>query len=98
MRMQDAVALMRMHEGYRVHFERREPGMLASDYFPERDEPAIAEVEDAWRLAEKFAQLDPSLFVNVYVVSAYDWTPVEGYRSRLLNGYPTATAEPESAA
>jgi hypothetical protein len=47
MRMTEAVAMMRQSAGYRVHFEKREGGMLCSDYFPERDEPPIAELADA---------------------------------------------------
>lgn len=89
MRMQKAKELMERAAGYFVHFEEREGGMLRSDYFPERDEPSIADEEDAWKLAQKFAGTHPSRFVNVYVVSGYDWTPVNGYNARMLNRYPT---------
>jgi hypothetical protein len=88
--MADAVALMKDRMGYRVHFEKREGAILASDYFPERDEPSIQNVEEAWDLAEKFASIDPSRYVNVYVVQAFDWVPVPDYNKRALNRYPPA--------
>ncbi len=88
MKMSVAVDLMKRGGGYRVHFEKRGGGVLQSDYFPERDERPIWELEEAWNIAEKWAALNPELYVNVYVVSAYDWTPVENYQSRKLNVYP----------
>jgi hypothetical protein len=89
MKITEARDIMRRQCGYRVHFdEKREGGMLYSDYFPERDEPPIADLEDAWRLAEQWAAVDPSLYVNIYVTHAHDWTPVEGYTTRELNKYP----------
>lgn len=88
MKMQEARALMRRAAGYRVHFDRRENSILASDYFPERDEPAIADLEDAWKLAAEWALVDPALYVNVYVINAHDWVPVDNYEARRLNAYP----------
>lgn len=96
MRMKLAAGLMRRAAGYRVHFERREDGMLCSDYFPERDEPAIAELDDAWRLAGEWAKVDPTLYVNVYVVSGYDWVPVDDYLDRRLNVHPSPPKAPQS--
>lgn len=88
MRMKDAKALMAQAAGYRVHFEKRERGMLCGDHFPEGDEPPIADEEDAWKLAAAFAEVDPRTYVNVYVVSALDWVPVDGFDIRKLNTYP----------
>lgn len=88
MKITEAREMMRKAAGYRVHFERREGGMLVSDYFPERDEPAIVDLEDAWKLAEHWATVDPEVYVNVYVVNALDWTPVAAYELRKLNQYP----------
>lgn len=79
---------IRRSKGYRVHFERRHAGMLESDRFPDGDEPAIDDLEDAWRLACDFAALDPAVFVNVYVTYAYDHTPVENYQQRRFNTHP----------
>ena len=88
MKMAEARQLLVAHNGFRIHFERREGGMLCSDFFPDRDEPAIVELEDAWKLAREFAAVDPSKFVNVYVIQAWDYAPVAGYLSRKLNDYP----------
>lgn len=88
MRIKDAKAIMRTRAGYRVHFERRADGLMHSDYFPERDEPPIAELDDAWKLAAQWADVDPSVYVNVYVIYAHDWTPVDNYRTRRLNTHP----------
>lgn len=93
MRMNNAKSLIMRATGYRVTFERREGGLLHSDHFPERDEPAIADEEDAWKLAGAFADVDPSVYVNIYVISAFDWTPVEGYAARRLNTYPPRQVE-----
>lgn len=71
--------------GYRVSFEKREGGMLCGDHFPERDEPPIADLEDAWKLAADWAEVDPKLYVNIYVIQAWDWCPVDGYKERVLN-------------
>jgi hypothetical protein len=94
MRMKDAEEMMRAAAGYRVHFEKREDGMLCSDYFPWCDEPPIAEETDAWKLASKFAAIDPDVFVNVYVISAFDSAPVNNYASRKLNPHPTPAPRP----
>lgn len=90
MKMVLACELMRKATGYRVHFERRGDGMLYSDHFPERDEPPIAELEDAWKLAAQFANVDPTRYVNVYVINALDGAPVDDYQLRTLNVYPPA--------
>ena len=88
MKIAEVKQLLVSHNGFRVSFERREGGMLYSDYFPERDEPTIAEIEDAWKLARDFAAIDPTKFVNVYVIQAWDFSPVADYLSRKLNAYP----------
>lgn len=86
MKMLDAKKLMEKAAGYRVHFERRNGGMLESDYFPERDEPAIVDLEDAWKLAAQWAKVDPQVYVNIYVINGFDWCPVPNYQQRRLNG------------
>lgn len=95
MKMLDAQRLMRAKGGYRVQFERREGGMLHSDCFPDRDEPPIIDLEDAWKLAAQWAALDPAVYVNVFVTYAVDGCPVENYTSRRLNKHPPAGWSPE---
>lgn len=93
MRMLDAKNIMRATAGYRIHFEKRDGGLLMSDYFPESDEPPIADIDDAWNVAEQWAAVDPERFVNVYVVHALDWTPVHDYGQRRLNTHPKKRSE-----
>ncbi len=88
MKILDAKRLMQAASGYRVHFEKREGCMLVSDHFPARDEPPIVTLADAWRLAEEWAKVDPRTYVNIYVIDALDWAPVDGYNERRLNSYP----------
>lgn len=88
MRMNEAKALIDRAAGYRVSFERREGHLLISDYFPERNEPPIADEGDAWKLARGFAMVDPLVYVNVYVIHAEDFSPVAGYDAKKLNRYP----------
>lgn len=70
--------------GYRVHFERVEGRILASDYFPERGEPLIEHEEEAWTLAMQFAAATVGNKVNIYVVDER-WSPVPGYEKRKIN-------------
>lgn len=88
MRLADLDALERKTGGFRVSFERREGGMLASDHIPARDEPAIEDEAAAWVLAERVAQAGRGSFVNIYVVHATGWKPVADYRSRMLRAHP----------
>lgn len=88
MKMRHARELIVKKSGYRVRFDRRGMGVLESDFFPDRDEPAITELDVAWTLAGQWAQVDPTIYVNIYVISAADGTPVEDYLQRKLNTYP----------
>ena len=85
--MLDAKAMMTKAHGYRVTFEERKDGMLCSDFFPERGEPPIAELDEAWELAEKWAKVDPDRFVNIYVINGLNWSPVPDYQRRMFNSY-----------
>jgi hypothetical protein len=93
MKITEARELMRKAAGYRVVFQKRAGGMLESDFFPDRTEPAIVDLEDAWNLAAQFATVDPTLYVNIYVVHAHDSTPVDGYARRKQNVYPPRSIE-----
>jgi hypothetical protein len=91
MRMQEAMAMIgatsvAKARGYRVSFEYK--ACCARDYFPERSEASIADLEDAWKLAARFANVNPELYVNIYVINAHDWTPVEDHTKRELNRWP----------
>lgn len=75
-------------KGFRVSFEHREGHMLASDFFPDRDEAPIETEKEAWQLAAWFAEKAPVNFVNIYVVNAKTFLPVDGYRERMLRRFP----------
>ncbi len=83
MKLQTAHDLMYHRKCYRVHFEKRELGLLYTDYFPERDEPAFVTEEEAWKWAREFATKSPLEYVNIYVVDEH-WRPVPGYQERRL--------------
>ena len=88
---EDIISGKATRSGYCVAFEVRERGMLRSDDFPDvrEGEPAIATVDEAWKLAEQFARAKHrNEVVNVYVIDAHDFTPVAGYADRMLNEYP----------
>lgn len=87
---QQAEAARVARGGYRVSFQRRERNILSSDHFPERDEEPIDTEDEAWRLAREFAACDPrgANYVNIYVIKASDWAPVDGYSARKMNEYP----------
>jgi len=60
MRMSEVDDLLaKKPQGFRVAFEKRERGMLGSDYFPERDEPLIQIEAEAWEWAGRFAAKAP---------------------------------------
>lgn len=76
--------------GYMVSFERREHGVLRSNYFPDKHagEPLIKTEEEAWELAERFD--NATSYVNIYVVDQR-FVPVDGYKLKELNRYPKPT-------
>lgn len=71
------------NKGYRVSFEHREGKMLASDYFPARDEPLIEKEETAWWLARAFAAQTVGRCVNIGVVDSA-FVPVPGCEHRQI--------------
>ena len=73
--------------GWRVHFERPERGGWASDMVPDRDEAPMDSEEAAWKLAVEVTVACPNV-VNIYVIRADNFTPVSGYRERMIRpGY-----------
>lgn len=74
-------------QGFRVHFELREDGVLASDYMPERDEAPIPTLDVAWEIARRMDEFAPGHIVNIYVIDL-KWRPVTGYDSKRLRRYP----------
>ncbi len=73
----------RAQPGWRVHFERPVTGGWLSDMIPDRDEPALSDEASAWELADQVATVLPNV-VNIYVIRADDFTPVNGYRERMI--------------
>ena len=89
MRLADALEVIneKLLEGYMVSFERAESGFLTSDHFPDvrSGEDAIATEDEAWELARKFAAKTRGKCVNIYVITRKDFTPVEGYQTRMIH-------------
>jgi hypothetical protein len=69
-----------------VHFEWAGDGFLRSDYFPDvhAGELPIATEDEAWQMAAQFAAKTRKRCVNVYVIRREDFTPVQGYRERMI--------------
>lgn len=86
MRWTDALEIIEREEkpsGFRVHFEKVEVGILATDYFPDSKETPIASEESAWRYAMKFAANTFGKYVNIYVVDSR-YCPVKGYDEKII--------------
>lgn len=85
MKMAEAMKIIRTpkESGYRVHFERKEGTMLLTDYFPDRSEDLIKDIDVAWSLAKEFADAMKGKVVNLYVVDA-DFSPVADYEERMI--------------
>lgn len=86
MTMSEALAIMDRHcdRGYLVTFERLTNGTVHQDHFPdvEGGESPIATIEDAVRLARRFAEASHTLntsldFTGNIMVTRRDFTPVE---------------------
>lgn len=88
MRMSEALRIIDGIVGFRVVFERKERGLLVTDYFPAIDEPAIMDEERAWKLAARFAERTRGSCVNVFVGQVSDGKPVAGYEKRILSRHP----------
>jgi hypothetical protein len=91
MKLQDALNVIERKEqeknaGFMVHFERTGNGVLCSDYFPDvrNGEKPIATEKDAWDLANKFASATRYRCVNVYVINAVTYVPVDGYADKMI--------------
>jgi len=89
MKLQEALNIIETKEnGYMIHFEKREGGILSSDYFPDKHdgEELISTLDEAWELAEKFAKGTDEFYVNIYVVD-HNFYPVEAYERSILKRY-----------
>lgn len=82
MRMKQLEELEQGRKGYRVSFERLLGCILASDYIPDRDEPACSTQAEAWALAHRVASAVENAY-NIYVTSV-DHVPLSGYRENML--------------
>ena len=83
MKLADAKEMIRNRSGFRVSFDIRENGLLKSDHVPERYETPFSTEDEAWEFARKLSPI-PGV-VNIYVIYASTWQPVEGYYSKMLN-------------
>lgn len=79
--------------GFMVHFDKREGGMLISDFFPDKHqgEPLFEFESVAWDWAKNFAAYAPACYVNIYVIGS-DFVPVIDYARRKLRQYPKEDA------
>jgi hypothetical protein len=64
--------------GFRVSFERKDNGLLFSDYFPDNEENPIDDVEEAKSLARRFATQTKGHIVNIRVMDL-NHIPVPGF-------------------
>jgi hypothetical protein len=73
--------------GYIVSFEWREGRLLRGDHFPDvrGGEAPIGSEERAWELAVAFAKAMGDRVCNVFAGHASDFTPVAGYREKILS-------------
>ena len=87
MKMEEAKRIMEegLDQGYLVHLERKHGNILSSDYFPDVGEEPIKTEREAWELARKFAAKTVGQCVDIYVVRARTFRPVEGYRTHKIN-------------
>lgn len=87
MKMHAAMSIMESGPaGFMVTFEKVEGSILASDNFPDvrNGEPPIATEAEAWQMAAQFAAKTRKRCVNIYVIRREDFTPVSGYRERMI--------------
>ena len=81
MKFKEALSIIEKSEkGYMVSFEKREDGILTSDYFPDKhaNEDLITDIDVAWSFAERFAKATNDNYVNIYVIDQ-DFNPVANY-------------------
>ena len=71
--------------GYMVSFGWVEGSCLRLDFFPDKHagEDLIPTEEEAWLLAERFAEKTKGRAVNIYVMDA-TFSPVAGYEDRSI--------------
>ena len=89
MRMDRANEIIRdglKSKGFMVSFEKLRPPFLDSDHFPDKHagERLIPTEEEAWEIAVEFAKKTAGRYFNIHVVDG-DFSPVAGYRARMLN-------------
>lgn len=74
--------------GFRINYEIRVGFFMVSDIVPDRDEKPFPDFETARDYAVKMAANLPPEYVNIYVIDAGTFKPVEGYKGRTLRRYP----------
>lgn len=89
MKLAEALKIIDKKErGFMVSFEKREGDILRADKFPDTDagEPLLKTAEEAWKLAERFANATDENIVNIYVIDN-TFSPVPGYEIKKLKAY-----------
>ncbi len=89
MKIEEALKIIEDHEsGFMISFELREGRLLKSDYFPDKHagELLIKTEEEAWELAERFADATDESYVNIYVID-HTFSPVTRYSEKVLKKY-----------
>lgn len=86
MKMTEALKIIDGEPGFMVTFEHVRGGMLESDFFPDirNGEDPIKTEFTAWEWARRFAEKTRGRCVNIYVINRSDFSPVHGYRERMI--------------
>jgi hypothetical protein len=87
MKLQEALDIINK-KGFMVSFEKRDGSILRSDHFPDKHagEKLISTEEEAWELANKFANATDETYVNIYVIDS-TFSPVKNYIKYILRRY-----------
>lgn len=81
-------------EGYRVSYERKDGAFLIGEMWPVREQPPLYCSEaEAWDYAQRLAAPNVGHYVNLYVIHAKDFTPVEGYQDKFIRNRPRGGGE-----
>ena len=81
-----------LNSGFMVSFEWKCGNILHGDCFPDihAGEKLIETEREAWLLARKFADKTKGKCVNIYVIRGDDFTPVDGYKTHMIENFITS--------
>lgn len=87
MKKEEALTLIQKSlSGFRVKFQIKKENSLEDDFFPEIGEPLFSSVDEAWKVAKLFSEVDKDRYVNIYVVNEI-WKAVDNGVVETLNEY-----------